>query len=59
MTDVVNKYGIIWVASAGNQGPALSTVGTPPALQTSSILGNRIAFKTSKLIASLTNWLVF
>lgn len=30
MSEVVNKYGVIWVASAGNHGPALCTIGTPP-----------------------------
>lgn len=27
MNDVVNKYGIVWIASAGNHGPALCTIG--------------------------------
>ncbi|XP_055686753.1 tripeptidyl-peptidase 2 [Lutzomyia longipalpis] len=30
MSEVVNKYGVVWVASAGNHGPALCTIGTPP-----------------------------
>ena len=38
-SDVVNKYGVIWVASASNHGPALTTVGTPPDFHTDSIIG--------------------
>ena len=26
MAEVINKHGVVWVASAGNDGPALSTV---------------------------------
>lgn len=33
MAEVVNKYGVVWVASAGNHGPALCTIGTPPDLK--------------------------
>ncbi|CAH0562147.1 unnamed protein product [Brassicogethes aeneus] len=29
LNDVVNKYGVTWVASAGNNGPALGTISTP------------------------------
>lgn len=29
LNEVVNKYGIVWVASAGNNGPALGTISTP------------------------------
>lgn len=29
MNEIVNKYGVVWVASAGNNGPALGTVTTP------------------------------
>lgn len=39
MSDVVNKYGIVWVVSGSNHGPALSTVGTPPAISTTSLIG--------------------
>ncbi|CAG2183101.1 unnamed protein product, partial [Oppiella nova] len=36
--EVVNKYGIIYMSSAGNAGPALSTVGTPPTMYSSSLI---------------------
>ena len=39
ISDVVNKYGIVWVVSGSNHGPALSTVGTPPNIATSSLIG--------------------
>ncbi|XP_050313767.1 tripeptidyl-peptidase 2 isoform X2 [Anthonomus grandis grandis] len=29
VNEIVNKYGIIWVSSAGNSGPALGTISTP------------------------------
>lgn len=37
--ELVNKYGVVWVASAGNQGPALSTIGTPPDISQDTIIG--------------------
>ena len=37
--EVVNKYGIVWAVSAGNAGPALCTVGTPPDVATNTMIG--------------------
>ena len=38
-SDVVNKYGVVWVASASNHGPALSTIGSPPNFHSDCIMG--------------------
>ncbi|XP_046818750.1 tripeptidyl-peptidase 2 isoform X1 [Vespa crabro] len=38
MNEVIDKYGITWVASAGNLGPALCTIGTPPDINSNSII---------------------
>lgn len=39
MNEIVDKYGVVWVCSAGNRGPGLFTVGTPPDISTSNIIG--------------------
>lgn len=39
LSEVVNRYGVIWVASAGNHGPALSTIGTPPDVIQNILIG--------------------
>ncbi|CAL8107213.1 unnamed protein product [Orchesella dallaii] len=39
MKEVVDKHGITWIASAGNHGPALSTIGTPPWISSNTIIG--------------------
>jgi tripeptidyl-peptidase-2 len=41
MNEVINKYGVVWVASAGNHGPALCTIGTPPDISTNNIIGTQ------------------
>lgn len=38
LAEVVNKYGVIFCGSAGNHGPALNTIGTPPTSATSAIM---------------------
>lgn len=37
--EVVNRYGVAWVVSAGNHGPALCTVGAPPDITQSVLIG--------------------
>ncbi|XP_073993244.1 tripeptidyl-peptidase II isoform X1 [Rhodnius prolixus] len=39
MNEVVDKYGVTWVAAAGNLGPGLSTIGTPPDISTNNVIG--------------------
>ncbi|XP_032527236.2 tripeptidyl-peptidase 2 [Danaus plexippus] len=36
---VVNKYGVSWVVSGGNHGPALATVGAPPDIAQPILIG--------------------
>ena len=40
MKEVVDKYGISWIVSGGNHGPALGTVGTPPWTLANTLIGN-------------------
>ncbi|XP_047985175.1 tripeptidyl-peptidase 2 [Leguminivora glycinivorella] len=37
--EVVNRYGVSWVVSAGNHGPALCTVGAPPDIAQPVLIG--------------------
>lgn len=39
INEVINKYGVTWVVSAGNAGPALCTVGTPPDIFINNMIG--------------------
>lgn len=39
MNEIVDKYGVVWVCSAGNRGPGLFTIGTPPDISTNNIIG--------------------
>uniref|UniRef100_A0A0A9YF50 Tripeptidyl-peptidase 2 n=2 Tax=Lygus hesperus TaxID=30085 RepID=A0A0A9YF50_LYGHE len=39
MHEVIDKYGVTWVAAAGNHGPCLSTIGTPPDTSDDNIIG--------------------
>lgn len=39
VTELVDKYGPVWVCSAGNEGPALSTVSTPPNINSNALIG--------------------
>ncbi|XP_035787655.1 tripeptidyl-peptidase 2-like [Anopheles albimanus] len=39
MSELVNRYGVVWVSSAGNHGPALCTIGTPPDIAQPSCVG--------------------
>ncbi|XP_047544698.1 tripeptidyl-peptidase 2 [Vanessa atalanta] len=39
ISSVVNRYGVSWVVSAGNHGPALATVGAPPDIAQPILIG--------------------
>lgn len=42
MNDVVDNHAVTWVASAGNHGPALCTIGAPPDISKTTIIGKII-----------------
>jgi len=42
MNDVIDKHAVTWVASAGNHGPALCTIGAPPDISKTTIIGKDI-----------------
>lgn len=54
MAELVNRYGVIWVASAGNHGPALSTIGTPPDISTDSCIAVGAYFSPEMMEAEYT-----
>ena len=56
MSEVVTKHGVTWVASAGNDGPALSTVGTPPDIANNVIIGQFNNIKRTFVDASVLQW---
>lgn len=37
--DLVHNHGVLYVCSAGNEGPALSTIGAPPSLSPQLLIG--------------------
>ncbi|CAF4861656.1 unnamed protein product [Pieris macdunnoughi] len=39
ISSVVNRYGVSWVVSGGNHGPALATVGAPPDIAHPVLIG--------------------
>jgi len=47
MNDVVDKHAVTWVASAGNHGPALGTIGAPPDISKTTIIGNNNFFSNN------------
>ncbi|XP_034947596.1 tripeptidyl-peptidase 2 isoform X1 [Chelonus insularis] len=38
MNEVIDKYGVTWIAAAGNFGPALCTIGAPPDINSTNII---------------------
>lgn len=51
--DIVNKYGITWVVSAGNHGPALNTIGTPPDINKEVLIGVGAYVSPEMMVAAL------
>lgn len=39
MNEIMNDYGVCWIASAGNHGPCLCTIGTPPDISQPNCIG--------------------
>ncbi|KAJ8670647.1 hypothetical protein QAD02_001906 [Eretmocerus hayati] len=39
MSEIIDKYGVVMVTSAGNMGPALCTINSPPDINTNGIIG--------------------
>lgn len=54
MNDVVDKHGVTWVASAGNHGPALCTIGAPPDISKTTIIGNTHYLNTVNTMIKFT-----
>lgn len=51
INEVVQKYGVVWVASAGNHGPALCTIGIPPDIAQPCCVGVGAYFSAEMLEA--------
>lgn len=51
INEVINKHGVTWVTSAGNNGPALSTVGIPAVCGTNSQIAVGAYVSTEMMIA--------
>ncbi|XP_058054982.1 tripeptidyl-peptidase 2 isoform X1 [Anopheles bellator] len=54
MTELVNRYGVVWVSSVGNHGPALCTIGTPPDISQPSCVGVGAYFSPEMMEAEYT-----
>jgi tripeptidyl-peptidase-2 len=52
---VIDKYGVVWVASAANDGPALCTIGTPPDINTNTVIGVG-AYVSPEMMVSLKGY---
>jgi hypothetical protein len=55
---VIEKYGVVWLASAGNNGPALATIGTPPDINTNNVIGVG-AYVSPEMMVSYQNKFTF